>query len=123
MRTFRLLLVMGLLPLLALASPAAAAKSFVWQRVDTSVQVRADGTLHVVEALEVGHAPSVRIVAATSPRATSPDRSARSLGGPVDGRERPPYDAAAPDGGTGSRRGATSTIRPHPTEATTARRT
>lgn len=51
MRTFRLLLVMALLPLLALASPAAAAKSFVWQRVDTSVQVRADGTLHVVEAL------------------------------------------------------------------------
>ena len=51
MRIFRLLLVIALLPALALASPALAARSFVWQRVDTSVQVRADGTLRVVETL------------------------------------------------------------------------
>ena len=39
-----------------LSGPAQAGKSFVWEHVDTSVQVRADGTLGVAEELRLRYA-------------------------------------------------------------------
>jgi hypothetical protein len=50
-RTFYIALLLALLALGGASTALAQDKAFVWQRIDSDVQVQPDGTLRVVETL------------------------------------------------------------------------